>query len=110
MQKSSNWKLEAEHMAHNPSKLTACTCIKNSNNYFLVRINLKSVETMGIKNMNIIEGEYVFIFEQININFSNNSKKSSKTYELSHQENSKKYFQMKFALAYATATVTLLYF
>lgn len=47
--------------------------------------------------MNIFEGEFGFIFEQFNINFSNNSKKSSKTYELSHQENSKKYFQMKFA-------------
>ena len=32
---------------------------------------------MGIKHMNIFEGEFRFIFEQINTNFSNNSKKIS---------------------------------
>ena len=47
---------------------------------------------MGIKHMNIFEGEFRFIFEQININFSNNSKKSLKKYELSHQQKFQKIF------------------
>ena len=48
---------------------------------------------MGIKHMNIFEGEFRFIFEQININFSNNSKKKSlKKYELSHQQKFQKIF------------------
>ena len=48
------------------SNFTSYMCEKNSNNYFPIRIKSNSDESMGIKDMNIVEGKFGFIFKENN--------------------------------------------
>ena len=71
MQKDITLKMEGVYIM-TVHLISPLICVKNPNNYFPIRIKSNSNESMGIKNMNIFEGKFGFVFKENNTSFSTN--------------------------------------